>query len=108
VRLAAFVWLARIVWSARDLIGRAVETPHHLAERLDFSLVGGLLALGLLDEFEEFVHRFRSVAQDAERRFDFFERLPDAGRRGRTGRRQRRFRARLATFAMFGWRTAFS
>ena len=62
-RIAGFPWLARTLGPAGDLVGRPVESPDHLAERLDLALVGGLLALGLLDQFEKFVHRLRGRAR---------------------------------------------
>ena len=106
--LAGFARLARAVRPARDLIGRPVNAPDHLAERLDLTLVSGFLALGFLDQFEQLVHRLRGIAQSAERRFDLLERLADAGGRGGLGRRWRRLRTRFALGAMLRWRSALA
>ena len=77
---AGFAGLARAVLPALDLIGWPVKAPNHLAQRLDLAFIGGFLALGFLDELEQFVHRLRRVAQGAEGRFDFLECFADGGR----------------------------
>jgi hypothetical protein len=84
------------------LIGRPVEAPDHLAKRLDLALVSGFLALGFLDQFEQFVHRLRCIAQSAERRFDFIECLADAGGFGGLGGWRWRLRTGFALTAR--WR----
>lgn len=108
VRVTGFARLARAIRPAGDLVGRPVKAPDRLAKRLDFALVRGFLALGFLNEFEQFVHRFRGVAQGAERRLDFLQRLANAGRFSRLGRRWRRLRQRLAVPAVLGWRMALA
>lgn len=96
MRVPGIARLARALRPAGDLIRRPVKAADHLAKRLDLALVGGFLALGFLDEFEQFVHRLRRVAQSAERLFHFLERLADAGWRRGLGWRWRRLRTRFA------------
>ena len=61
-RLAMVAEFARRFGAAGDLIRRALEAAQRLAQRLDLAFVAGLLALGFLDEFQQFVQRFDCVA----------------------------------------------
>jgi hypothetical protein len=107
--IARFVRIARAFRPAGDLIGRTMKATDHLAKRLDLALVGGFLALGFLDEFEQLVHRLRGLAQGAERRFNLLKRLANAGRFGWLSRRWRpRFRRHIAVRAMLRWRMALA
>ena len=85
-----------------------MKAPNRLSERLDLTLVGGFLALGFLNQFEQLVHRFRGVAQGAESRFDFFECLADAGWRGRLGGRRRWLRLLGAMATRLRWPAPFA
>ena len=40
---------------ALDFLGWPLESPERLAERFDLALVGSLLALGFLEQFEQFI-----------------------------------------------------
>ena len=80
VCVAGFARLSRTFLPALDLFEWPVKAPNHLAQRLDLAFVGGFLALGFLDQFEQFVHRLRCVTQGAERGLDFLECLTDGGR----------------------------
>ena len=71
------------------MVGRSVEAAKRLTHRLNFALVRGLLALGFLNEFEQFIQRLDGVAQGAEHGLRFFDGLADRGGcRGLRGRRQ--------------------
>ena len=103
--IAIFTRLARSFRPAGNLIRRAAEASQHLAQCLDLALVGGLLALRLFDQFQQFIQRLDGVAQGAEHGLGLFHGLPDGrGRRRLGGRRQRcRRRSLLATFSLRPW-----
>lgn len=102
ITLTIFARLARRFRTAGNLIRRAAEAAQHLAQRLDLAFVGGLLALCLLDQFQQFIQRLGGVAQGSEHGLSFLHGLPDGrGRRWLGGRRQRSgLRPRLAAFGL--------
>ena len=76
---AVVAMLARVVTAATlrmlrplalNLFGRTLEAPERLAQGFYFALVGGLLALGLLEQFQQFIELVQGIAQ---RRDDFHD-----------------------------------
>lgn len=75
-RILAARALRMLRWAlARKIVGRTLKAPERLTQRFDLALVGGLLAFGLLEQFEQFVELVQGIAQGGDNLHDFVDGL---------------------------------
>jgi hypothetical protein len=95
-RIAAQIPVSSVRWLralAGHVLGRTMEPPQLLAQRFDFALVGGLLALGQFQQFEHFIELVERLAERGNDLHHFIDGLADGlgmRRLGRAGRGWRR------------------